>query len=112
MVCKLSLIPPRRTPYSAAYGSWRAIPRANIRLTHGTAEVPSTQVANAEKILKRMRANPRDSRIEDRKVLAAHSIEFRQPGSSHVVFIHRKAGMLTVPAARQLSPCISGASSH
>jgi len=42
-------------------------------------EVPSIQVANAEKVLKRMRANPRDWRIEDLKVLAAHySIEHRQ----------------------------------
>jgi hypothetical protein len=48
-------------------------------------EVSSIQVANAEKILSRMRANPRDWRIEDLKVLAAHySIEYRQPGSSHV----------------------------
>jgi len=42
-------------------------------------------VANAEKILTRMRVNPRDWRIEDLKVLAAHySIEHRQPGSSHI----------------------------
>jgi len=60
-------------------------------------------VANAGKILGRMRVNPRDWRIEDLKVLATHfSIEYRQPGSSHVVFIHRKAGMLTVPAARPI----------
>ena len=66
-------------------------------------EVPSIQVANAEKILNRMRANPRDWRIEDLKVVAAHyGIEHPQPGSSHVVFVHRTVGMLTVPAARPI----------
>jgi hypothetical protein len=79
-------------------------PRFDL-LTHGTACDTIIKVANAQKILARMRANPRDWRIEDLKMLAAHySIEYRQPGSSHVVFIHRKAGTLTVPAARPIKP--------
>jgi hypothetical protein len=33
---------------------------------------------------------------------AHHSIDHRQPGSSHVTFKHKEAGMLTVPAARPI----------
>jgi predicted RNA binding protein YcfA (HicA-like mRNA interferase family) len=62
-------------------------------------------VANAAKILERMRANPRDWRIEDLKVVARkHSIEYRQHGTSHVVFRHPSAGLLTVPSARPIKP--------
>lgn len=62
-------------------------------------------VANAAKILSRMRNNPRDWRIEDLKVLASkYSIQHRQHGTSHVVFIHISAGMLSVPCARPIKP--------
>ena len=52
-----------------------------------------------------MRVNPRDWRIEDLKVVAENfSIEYRQHGTSHVVFRHPAAGLLTVPAARPIKP--------
>jgi len=52
-----------------------------------------------------MRANPRDWRIEDPKMVAdKFSIQYRQHGTSHVVFRHPTAGLLTVPAARPIKP--------
>ena len=52
-----------------------------------------------------MRNNPRDWRIEDLKVLAGcYSMRHRQQGTSHVVFIHETAGLLTVPCARPIKP--------
>jgi len=62
-------------------------------------------VADAAKILRRMRTNPRDWRIEDLKVVAdKFAIDYRQHGTSHVVFRHPVAGLLTVPAARPIKP--------
>lgn len=52
-----------------------------------------------------MRVNPRNWRIEDWKVVAdKFSINYRQRGTSHVVFRHPVAGLLTVPAARPIKP--------
>jgi hypothetical protein len=60
-------------------------------------------MANAGKILSKMRNNPRDWRIEDLKVLADHfGIAYRQHGTSHVTFWHSSAGLLPVPAARAI----------
>jgi len=62
-------------------------------------------LASAAKLLERMRGNPRDCRIEDLEVIARkYSIDYRRPGTSHVVFRHPKAGILTVPAARPIKP--------
>lgn len=63
-------------------------------------------MANAAKILDRMESNPRDWRIEDLKVVAAHfGIEWRQRRSSHVVFAHpESAHVVTVPVARPINP--------
>jgi hypothetical protein len=62
-------------------------------------------MANAIKILNRMRNNPRDWRIEDLKVVANHAgIDHDQPGTSHVTFRHPKVGRLTVPADRPIQP--------
>jgi hypothetical protein len=62
-------------------------------------------VAGAGKLLERMRTNPRDWRIDDLKAVARkYSIEFRQHGTSHVVFRHPRSGMLTVPSARPIKP--------
>ena len=62
-------------------------------------------MANAEKILARMRNNPRDWRIEDLKVLAIRfGIEFRQSGTSHVGFSHPVGGRVSVPAAKPILP--------
>ena len=61
-------------------------------------------MANAGKILAKMRNNPRDWRIEDLKVLARHfGIIYRQQGTSHVTFWHRTAGIVPVPAARPIT---------
>jgi hypothetical protein len=61
-------------------------------------------MANAAKILSKMRSNPRDWRIEDLKVLANHfGINHDQTGS-HVTFRNRNAGRLTVPADRPILP--------
>jgi predicted RNA binding protein YcfA (HicA-like mRNA interferase family) len=62
-------------------------------------------VASAAKLLEKMRVNPRDWRIEDLKVVAKKvSIEYRQQGTSHVVFRHPASGVLTVPGARPIKP--------
>jgi hypothetical protein len=59
----------------------------------------------AEKILKRMKANPRDWRIESLKSVAeANNVAFRQPCGSHVIFRHTKGAMLSVPAHRPIKP--------
>jgi hypothetical protein len=62
-------------------------------------------VTRAEKTLKRMKANPRDWRIESLKSVAeAKNIAFRQPGGSHVIFRHTNGAMLSVPAHRPIKP--------
>ncbi len=62
-------------------------------------------VTQAEKILKKMKANPRDWRIESLKSVAeANNIAFRQPGGSHVIFRHTNGAMLSVPAHRPIKP--------
>ena len=62
-------------------------------------------MANTAKLLSRMRNNPHDWRIEDLKTLAdKYSIRHRQQGTSHVVFIHGSAGLLSVPCARPIKP--------
>jgi hypothetical protein len=62
-------------------------------------------MANAARLLSRMRNNPRDWRIEDLKTLAdKYSIRHRQQGTSHVVFIHESAGLVSVPCARPIKP--------
>jgi len=62
-------------------------------------------MANAEKILKGMRNNPRDWRIEDLKILAVKfGIAYRQQGTSHVTFHHPAGEVITVPAAKPIKP--------
>ncbi len=62
-------------------------------------------MAKTPKLLTRMRNNPRDWRIEDLKTLAdRYSVRYRQQGTSHVVFIHETAGLLSVPCARRIKP--------
>jgi hypothetical protein len=62
-------------------------------------------MANAEKILRDMRNNSRDWRIQDLKIVAGRlGIAFRPQGTSHVTFHHPKAGVLSVPAARPIKP--------
>jgi hypothetical protein len=62
-------------------------------------------MANADKILRAMRNNPRDWRIEDLKVLAIRfGIGFRQQGTSHVTFRNPGGGVVVVPAAKPIKP--------
>lgn len=62
-------------------------------------------MAQAGKILARMRRNPRDWRIEDLRAIAdRHGIEHRQPGTSHVTFSFAGVEPLTVPAHKPIKP--------
>ncbi len=62
-------------------------------------------MSKAEKILDKMRSNPRDWRIEQLKTLAdAHGVDYRQPGTSHVTFRHPNGTKLTVPAHKPIAP--------
>jgi hypothetical protein len=60
---------------------------------------------SALKALQKMRNNPRDWRIEDLKVVAAHlGIDYRQRGASHVIFSMPQGSTLPVPVARPTRP--------
>ena len=62
-------------------------------------------MSKAERILEKMRNNPRDWRIDSLKTVAAsYGIEWRQPGTSHVTFRHPDGSKLTVPAHRPIKP--------
>jgi hypothetical protein len=63
-------------------------------------------VARQDKLLARMRRNPRgDWRIEQLKAIAnQYDILFRQPGTSHVIFAPPGQGVLSVPAHRPIKP--------
>ncbi len=62
-------------------------------------------MTRAAKILKQMKANPRDWRIESLKSVAeALGLVHRQPGGSHVIFRHPNGAMLSVPARRPIKP--------
>lgn len=62
-------------------------------------------MSKSGKILDKMRANPRDWRIEHLKSVAdAHGVAYRQPGTSHVTFRHPNGAKLTVPAHRPIAP--------
>jgi len=60
----------------------------------------------ADRTLDRMRANPRDWRIRSLEaVAAAHGVNVRKPGGSHVVFEHPGvAEAVSVPARRPIKP--------
>jgi hypothetical protein len=62
-------------------------------------------MTRADKTLDKMRANPRDWRIEQLKSVAdAMGVAYRQPGTSHVTFRHPCGAKLTVPAHRPIAP--------
>lgn len=62
-------------------------------------------MTSAEKLLARMRNNPRDWSVEDLKSLAKrYEIDWRQPGTSHVTFSHPGQTPLTVPAHKPIKP--------
>jgi hypothetical protein len=58
-----------------------------------------------EKLLDKMRHNPRDWRIEDIKTVAhRYGIAFHQPGTSHVTFRFLNGEKLTIPAHKPIKP--------
>lgn len=61
-------------------------------------------MSKAEKLLAKMRANPRDWRIEDLEAVARRfGIEVRKTGGSHFVFLHPDAELaVTVPFKRPI----------
>jgi len=61
-------------------------------------------VTQADKLLAKMRRNPRDWRIEDLESLAARNgLKVRKPGGSHAIFFHVASGrQLSVPAKRPI----------
>jgi hypothetical protein len=62
-------------------------------------------VGKQAKLIAKMRRHPLDWRIEDLKVIAdSMGISHDQHGTSHVVFRHRTAGRLSVPAHRPIKP--------
>lgn len=62
-------------------------------------------MSRADKILERMQNNQQDWRIDDLKTVArAHQIEWRQRGTSHVVFVRADGRTLPVPARRPIKP--------
>ncbi len=63
-------------------------------------------MGNAVKIIKKMRTNPKDWRIEQLEVVARHyGITVRKTGGSHAVFDHPKwVELLCVPAKRPIKP--------
>lgn len=62
-------------------------------------------MSKIDKILEKMRQNPRDWRIEDLKVIAERfKIDYRQPGTSHVTFRFPDGQKLSVPAHKPIKP--------
>ena len=62
-------------------------------------------MSRADRILEKMRNNPRDWRIDHLKTVArVYHIEWRQRGTSHVVFIRTDGNTLPVPARRPIKP--------
>jgi predicted RNA binding protein YcfA (HicA-like mRNA interferase family) len=62
-------------------------------------------MSRAEKLLEQMQANPRDWRIDSLKTVAhAFNIEWRQRGTSHLVFVRSDGRTLPVPAHRPIKP--------
>ena len=60
-------------------------------------------MGKADRILEKMRNNPHDWRIDDLKTVAgAKNIEWRQRGTSHVVFVRADGNTLPVPARRPI----------
>ncbi len=62
-------------------------------------------MAKAEKLLERMRGNPRGWRIAQlQTVAAAHDVAWVHDGGSHCTFRAPKGEKLTVPAKRPIKP--------
>jgi hypothetical protein len=62
-------------------------------------------MSKSDKLLEKMRSNPRDDwRIDDLKVIAKrYGFSDRQPGTSHVIFSYKQY-RLTVPSHKPIKP--------
>ena len=59
----------------------------------------------ADKLLKKLRNNPRDWRIETLKTIASrHGIQHDQDGTSHVLFYAPSGKTLSVPSRKPIKP--------
>ena len=62
-------------------------------------------MTSAAKRLVEMRANPRDWRMDDLKMLAKRfGLAWEQPGTSHVTFRAPGSGKVTVPSHKPIKP--------
>lgn len=62
-------------------------------------------MGKTDKIFAKMKQNPCDWRIESIKTVAkSYDIEWRQKGTSHVVFIRSDGKTLPIPAHRPIKP--------
>lgn len=63
-------------------------------------------MAKSEKIINKMKANPKDWRIDQLETVAKHyGVKVRKTGGSHVVFDHKDwVELLCVPAHRPIKP--------
>lgn len=62
-------------------------------------------MSTAEKTLAKMQVNPHDWRLGSLLTVAqAYGIEWRQRGTSHVVFVRRDGRTLPIPAHRPIKP--------
>ena len=69
------------------------------------SRVVSFIMTRINKLLSKLRNNPRDWQIETLKEIAKRfNIDWRQPGTSHVTFRHPNGTKLTVPAHRPIKP--------
>jgi hypothetical protein len=62
-------------------------------------------MGKADKILAKMKQNPRNWRIDSIKTVAKnYDIQWRQKGTSHLVFIRNDGKTLPIPAHRPIKP--------
>lgn len=62
-------------------------------------------MSKIDKLLTKMRNNPRDWKIEDIKAIADRcGIDYRQPGTSHVTFRTKTGEKFTVPVRKPIKP--------
>jgi predicted RNA binding protein YcfA (HicA-like mRNA interferase family) len=63
-------------------------------------------MSKADKVLEKMRRNPRDWRMESLEAVARrHGVDVRKTGGSHFVFLHPDSELaITVPFKRPVKP--------
>ena len=63
-------------------------------------------MSKAEKLLAKMRSNPRDWRIEELESVAKrYGVDVRKTGGSHFVFLHPDSELaVTIPFKRPIKP--------